>query len=202
MTSKRSLPGLLFSDRMQVVLLAAIFLIPIVAAFLYKPDKFINHGELVSPVRPLAEVALREAGGDAPAADAFRKKWTLVYFDTADCPARCAENLYKMRQVRLAQGKETDRVQYVFVTWGAVDPARMADMRREHPDLRALTGDMAAIKSLAAQFTLPQADPLAGAGRVYVVDPLGNLMMSYAPDADPTGMRTDLARLLRVSQIG
>jgi hypothetical protein len=38
--------------------------------------------------------------------------------------------------------------------------------------------------------------------RIYLVDPLGNLMMSYPGDADATGMKKDLQRLLKVSQIG
>ncbi|KAA3631763.1 MAG: hypothetical protein DWQ08_04420 [Proteobacteria bacterium] len=38
--------------------------------------------------------------------------------------------------------------------------------------------------------------------RVYLIDPIGNLVLSYAIDADPAKMRKDLSRLLRASQIG
>jgi hypothetical protein len=38
--------------------------------------------------------------------------------------------------------------------------------------------------------------------RIYLIDPLGNLVLRYAPGADPSGIRRDLARLLRLSQIG
>jgi len=202
MTEKRSLLSAFFSDRMQVVLLAAIFLIPIVAAFLYKPDKFINHGELVRPVHQLVDVTLHTPEGEPVALSALQKKWTMIYFDEAGCPPRCVENLYKMRQVRLTQGKEVDRLQYVFVTWGAIDPARLAALRKDHPDMRVLTGNPPEVRALADQFALDHGNPMQAPGRIYVVDPLGNLMMSYAPDADPSGMRKDLARLLRVSQIG
>jgi hypothetical protein len=37
---------------------------------------------------------------------------------------------------------------------------------------------------------------------VYLVDPLGNLMMSYALDARPKGMLEDLKKLLRLSHVG
>jgi hypothetical protein len=40
------------------------------------------------------------------------------------------------------------------------------------------------------------------APRIYLIDPLGNLMMSYAADAKPKGMLEDLKRLLRLSSIG
>ena len=38
--------------------------------------------------------------------------------------------------------------------------------------------------------------------RIYLIDPIGNLVLSYQPDSDPSKMRRDLSRLLRVSQIG
>ncbi len=44
--------------------------------------------------------------------------------------------------------------------------------------------------------------PVADARRVYLVDPLGNLLMSYVPGAPPEGMIKDLERLLRLSHIG
>jgi hypothetical protein len=37
---------------------------------------------------------------------------------------------------------------------------------------------------------------------VYLIDPLGNLMMSYAADARPKGMLEDLKKLLRLSHVG
>jgi hypothetical protein len=43
---------------------------------------------------------------------------------------------------------------------------------------------------------------MEAAGRVYFIDPLGNLMMYYRPDADPGGMLKDLRKLLKYSKIG
>jgi hypothetical protein len=68
--------------------------------------------------------------------------------------------------------------------------------------MRAVIGPPEAFDALAREFTLPAGSPLDNLNRIYLVDPLGNFMMSYPADADPTGMRKDLARLLRISQIG
>ena len=38
--------------------------------------------------------------------------------------------------------------------------------------------------------------------RIYMVDPLGNLMMQFPPNADPNQTKRDLAKLLRASRIG
>jgi hypothetical protein len=39
-------------------------------------------------------------------------------------------------------------------------------------------------------------------GWLLLMDPLGNLMMKYAPGFDPYKVRNDLSKLLRISQIG
>jgi len=37
---------------------------------------------------------------------------------------------------------------------------------------------------------------------LYMVDPLGHLMMRYPPDFDPNRLKKDLAKLLRASRVG
>jgi len=41
-----------------------------------------------------------------------------------------------------------------------------------------------------------------GSGWIYLVDPLGNLLMRYPTTVKPGGMLKDLKRLLRLSKIG
>lgn len=194
--------GLIFSDKVQVLLLAVIFIIPIVAAIFYRPSGTMNTGELVTPARPLAPVPLRDAAGRPVPFNRLQGKWSLVYFGPPECGRPCRDNLYKMRQVRLAQGKEYGRVQYVWLLTRPAPEAALAAVRAEHPDLVILTAAPEDLAMLARQFELPAGNPLDGLERIYMVDPLGNFMLSYPPDADPSGMRRDLARLLRVSRIG
>ena len=37
---------------------------------------------------------------------------------------------------------------------------------------------------------------------LYIIDPFGNYMMRYAPDAEPKKVLRDLERLLKVSKFG
>jgi len=123
--------------------------------------------------------------------------------------------LYDTRQVRLALDRDMNRVQRVFLAGPDCCDARF--LHDEHPDLMAVRLDSAAQPLLAL---LPGAGASIGgasiggasiggasggtvnARRVYVIDPLGNLMMWYAPDAPPKGMLEDMKRLLRLSSIG
>lgn len=194
--------------RLMLLLLAGCFLLGIVIAVAlfvsgWRPVHTGNYGELVEPPRPLKVAAsFTILGGGTLEAQALRGKWTYVTFTAADCLRPCEENLYKMRQVVAAQGKDAPRVQ----RWLVVSDTRALDWLRytleDYPGMQVIIGPPAAVRAFAGQFALPAGTPDQDAGRIYLVDPLGNLMMSYPPGADPNGMRKDLARLLRVSRIG
>ena len=49
---------------------------------------------------------------------------------------------------------------------------------------------------------LATASTALAAGRLYLVDPLGNLMMSYERGAPVKGLLDDLKKLLNLSHIG
>jgi hypothetical protein len=191
--------------RRMLVGLALLFFAPLgLAFFLYyglhwHPTGRLNHGELVQPPLPVPGLALRrvDAAADAMTRPDFLKgKWTLLYFGPGTCPAACRTDLYDTRQVRTALGRDMDRVQRVFLAEG--DCCDLVLLRTEHPDLLTVraTDEAGPLVSI-----LRRAQPQA-LDRIYVIDPLGNLMMSYAADASPKGMLEDLKRLLGLSHVG
>jgi len=194
-------------SRRKLLLIAALFALPMLVAYAlyysgWRPDAVHPHGELVQPARPVADAALVLLDGKPMRFSELHGKWTLVTFSAAECLSPCERNLVKMRQVIAAQGKEAERIQSILI----VKDAKMRDWLnyaiKDYPGMRAVIGPPEAFDALAREFTLPAGSPLDNLNRIYLVDPLGNFMMSYPADADPTGMRKDLARLLRISQIG
>jgi cytochrome oxidase Cu insertion factor (SCO1/SenC/PrrC family) len=129
--------------------------------------------------------------------DLLTHKWTLLYWGPGQCSARCRLDLYNTRQVRTALGHDMDRVQRVFIADG--ECCDMDFIRIQNRDLITVrsTPEAAALRE-----QLRNGDDPATADRVYLIDPLGNLMMSYAPDAKPKGMLQDLKRLLGLSSVG
>jgi len=124
-------------------------------------------------------------------ADYFQGKWTLLYRHVGDCGDTCHQALYTVRQVRLAQGKNIDRVQRLLLLEGAAMPAWVSEVVEHYPGL-----------TVARRAIGKDAEVFGVAGQVYLVDPLGNVMMEYALDANPRGMIKDLERLLRISYVG
>jgi hypothetical protein len=75
-------------------------------------------------------------------------------------------------------------------------------LQAEHAGLITVLLEEAQGEQLQAMFQRATPEPLSAAGRIYIVDPLGNLMMSYGPSSEPKGLLEDLKKLLKLSHIG
>ncbi|MGH8180526.1 MAG: SCO family protein [Steroidobacteraceae bacterium] len=184
--------------------LAALFFLPLVAsAWLYygmswMPGGHINHGELIRPPRPLPRLAIATTPRRASAVAEpilFRGEWTLVYIGDGRCDAACRATLYVMRQTRLALGAEMPRVARVFLV--TANCCAKDYLAREHAGISIVDAASNVGAQVLSQF--PAGDR---AHTLFVVDPLGNLMMRYDVRHEPRGLLVDLRRLLELSQIG
>ena len=202
-----SSPDAVRRGRRQLLALAALFFVPLAIAFWmyygptgWRPAGDASKGDLIDPARPLPEIALPTMDGGTTAPAFLRGKWTMLYVGDGLCDERCRKALYLTRQSRIALNKDMDRVQRVFlVTDRCCDRAFLA---AEHPDLVVARVEDAASAALLGPFPVYGGVPLAAAGRIYLVDPLGNLLMSYAATAPDKALLTDLKKLLRLSHIG
>jgi cytochrome oxidase Cu insertion factor (SCO1/SenC/PrrC family) len=107
-----------------------------------------------------------------------------------------------MRQVRIALGKDTDRVQRLFVMVNPENTRSVRDLLDQHQGIVWATGNDDQMQGLVGQIKQATAGMPAVAEAIYLVDPLGNLMLRFPPDLDPRSMLKDLKRLLKVSRIG
>jgi cytochrome oxidase Cu insertion factor (SCO1/SenC/PrrC family) len=194
-------------SRAQFWLLIAIFFVPLALAFIMyygfpgvRPAGMTNKGDLIDPPRPLQATTLLSPQDQPIEGDIFKGKWTLVYIGDGRCDERCREALPLMRQTRLALGDDSERVRRVFLATS--DCCDIDYLDTEHAGLVTARADEASDRELLAQFPRYADIPVEQAGRIYIVDPLGNLMMSYAPDAPDRALLEDLKKLLKLSHIG
>jgi len=194
--------------RRQLMLLASLFFVPLLVAFwLYyggsgwRPVGGTNKGDLIDPAVPLPAVTLAQPDGTRTPADFLQGKWTIAYLGDGACDERCRKALYLSRQTWISLNKDMDRVQRVFLATGTrVDTQYVA---AEHVDLLvAIVGDDADSKALLAQFPALDGVAPAAAGRLYLIDPLGNLVLSYSAAAPDKALLTDVKKLLKLSHIG
>ncbi len=173
-----------------ILLIGVIAAFPLAGSYLlylfWKPDSFVNYGELFGPVQI-------EEGKAPEGFDAVRGKWAFLMVDSGACDAYCRRKLYIMRQVRLTQGEDMNRIERVWLTDGSVAPA--AELLSDYKGTLVLPSDPG---GLAARLS-PEG---MARDHIYLVDPLGNVMMRYPRDPDPSLIKKDVKRLLKASRVG
>ncbi len=189
--------------RLQLLLLAGLFAAPVLAGWIawkYATSSGVgdttNAGTLISPARPLQPVDWVDGEGGALPQSLLTGRWSYVVLAGDGCDALCNERLYLTRQVRTSVNKDMSRVQRVLVL--RAPPADLDALRAEQPDLvvMVLTGPQ--WQAFETQF-----GPADRSGHtLFMVDPLGNLMMRYQPEVPAKGVLKDLRKLLKVSQVG
>lgn len=191
-------------SRKQIWILVGAFFAPLALAFLLyygvgvRPHGTTNKGDLIHPPVTLPEVELPGTANQTFAADALRGKWSMIYIGDGACDDRCRQALTLMRQTRLALGDDMNRVQRVFLVSG--NCCDQAYLDREHDGVLLGRIDNSAGQALLETF--PDTARAPALGRIYLVDPLGNLMMKYESDAPQKGLLEDLKKLLKLSHIG
>ncbi|WP_026076014.1 SCO family protein [Noviherbaspirillum massiliense] len=166
------------------------------AYYVVKPQGRTNYGTLLDPRSyPVPALGLHLLDGIPVTLDAYRGKWVMLMVSDADCPEACRKKLYDMRQLRLAQGKDMDRIERV---WLITDDKPLDTLlMREYDGTHMLRAQPHKLKNwLPAEVDTRQSD------HIYMIDPLGNLMMRFPKDADPNKIKKDLSRLLKASRIG
>ena len=192
-----------------LLIMAAIFIGPMVLAYLlvnnmqyFGEFNTRNHGELIDPAKPLQDVTLSRTNGEEFKLSDLRNKWIMVYIGTASCDSKCSENLYKMRQSRLAQGGELKRITRLYISVDGKPSGTLQTVLSEHPGLEVVYGGASQVQQVLEQFNLTHqavADEKIG---MFIVDPLGNLVMRYQTGFEAKGLVKDLSLLLKASYIG
>ncbi|EDL69412.1 hypothetical protein [Vibrio campbellii] len=138
-----------------------------------------NRGELVEPY-----ITLEQLGQPSPLDE---KGWQLAYVLPPDCQKKCQQQIHLMQQSHIALGKYQERV--VPVIWTS-EEANYVD------------------QSIVVMQMNDALSSRVKAGQMLIVDPLGQLVMSYTPEANEDLVRlskdvlADLRKLLKLSRVG
>ncbi len=205
----------------------AVTIAPVIASYVMyygvKPEGRTNYGDFVEPqvtvtavpvssvVEPKAESAFIALQADARTRRPLTSlgdwggRWLMVRMGPAECSEACKHELWLMRQLRLTTGRERDRVERLWILTdakGSPDPALLA----EHEGIWVVRlGDLNGKAPLVANWLSVAQQSVArnqGASNIWIVDPLGSLMMRFPDNPDANGMKNDLKKLLKASRIG
>jgi cytochrome oxidase Cu insertion factor (SCO1/SenC/PrrC family) len=187
--------------RIMLLSMLVFFIVPILTVILmYKFDwkpKGESLGDLVRPpLQITSPTPLLMADAKPASSTMWSEKWSVVYV-AEQCEASCYEKLKDMRQLHVSLYKDIVRAQRVLIT----KTKNLSKISNDFPDMLIVNQPDDAINQLMTQFKVDDLDP-AQSGRLYLVDPLGFLMMSYQTDAPLKNVHNDLKRLLKASWAG
>ncbi len=202
-----------------LLLIVGIFSFPAIFAwFFYKHPQDLhtgtsNHGYLITPAFQLTNlhVQLARAANFDPLKIqanhlAFDKgsagKWLLFVLNPDNCHKKCQTALHEIRQIRLATNADQNRVITAVLSFRK--PALNSDLNQllatDYPGTYSLTTHVLQFKKVVERKVKHNYALLEGA--IYIVDPLSNVILVYAPNTNPEFIYKDLHHLLQVSQIG
>lgn len=197
-------PGSWNKGRWMLVLLAFVCAAPVLASyFMYYVVKpaggTTSYGKLITPQRPIPAslMVTDEQGRTMPFSALSDRHWLLITVNGSNCDEKCVTRLFFMRQVRVLQSGERDRVTNVWLRTDDKPVSAVIRSAYPQPDTRMLVADP---KAVAAW--LPADADSGVTEHIYLVDPNGNLMMRFPKNPAPAKIKDDLAKLLKWSTIG
>jgi hypothetical protein len=196
--------------RWKLLAVLAVCASPLIFSYLtyyvIKPSGRTNFGALIDPrAHPMPALGATTLDAKPISLEAFKGKWIMLKVGPSACDPACMEQMFAIRQVRSMQGKEMERIERV---WLITDAAPLETMLiRELDGVRMLRAQR---DTVATWLPLEQGATLENS--IFLIDPLGNLMMRFppvpagAPEADKVQhyakIKKDIGKLLKASAIG
>lgn len=190
--------------QLQAMLLMLVVALPMIAAYIIYhtgwgiPQETVNQGELLQPPQLLTDLELTLSDGSRWDISAEKKHWRYVIPGLAECDQTCMDNLYLTRQVHVRLNEKAQRVERIYLLLEHKISPKLAEyLAREHPRLRVMQADKAQFQHLLSETNFA-GDPVA-AGRYFLMDQEGYLMMTYHPGNTGNQLLKDIKKMLRLS---
>jgi len=192
-------PQQLRRARLKMLAILLVCAAPVIASYtayyVIKPSGRVNYGALIEPQRDLTALQMTALDGARTSIGQLRGKWLLVAIEPGACEQDCIDRLYALRQIRLTTGKDRERVERVLLVTGDATPP--AQVMTEYEGTVVARASAASVEG-----SFPAEEGARASEHLYVIDPLGNLMMRFPRNVDLNRMKKDVAKLLRASRIG
>lgn len=193
--------------RLVLSILFAIFFVPLLLAWLMEAkqgslsNKTTNHGQLLEPSLDFKALSLHDAKQQDIEPHIWRGHWLLVYALPLQCGASCEKTLFYLQQIRSSTGKDSGRVRNLAFGFNDLpaDP-HVKEILSKYPNTVALNTSYQKYSQLLAK--IPNANLDQQRGNIFLIDPLGNIILAYSETTPPMDIYKDLTHLLKLSQIG
>ena len=163
----------------------------------YGPEEKVNYGRLLSEPIDVGTLDL-ELDYQNLNVDSMERKWMLVHFINDACLESCADLIYVARQVNVLLARQQTRVKRYIAAPLEVKP-KLENFFTTYPDLNFI--EVKDQSTTIQEFKKNGIDPFAQPN-MFVIDPIGNIILHYSGEVDGKKLLADLKKLLGASKIG
>ncbi|MDZ4731368.1 MAG: hypothetical protein SH820_15640 [Xanthomonadales bacterium] len=193
------------SNRLKLLAILALFLLPLLAAVLMFNGQLpllsgetVNQGKLIQPPVALDWTAA-ETAPDSTAIATLQGSWVILLPLPTVCEQDCLRKVAGLRQVHRASGREQQRIALALLTGSQLDEGSRQQLMEIY-DQFILLSDPSASLWQSVQSASVQNVVSNNTLSSYLVDPLGNIMMAYDTTDSAARLNKDLKRLLKWSK--
>tara|TARA_B100000927_G_scaffold175848_1_gene141684 strand:+ start:65 stop:637 length:573 start_codon:yes stop_codon:yes gene_type:complete len=188
------------SGRTKFILIVLIFMIPFAVSYYLSKDYLAggkletsNYGEFISPIINLADTEFVNHRDELVKTDTILGKWSLIYRVNMNCSSDCTDEIYLLRQVNIALGKDMNRVQRLVAL--SSDEQKFIDQLIEnYPNLIIANNNDSSFSKMISKINDNKI--------LLLTDPLGNVILGYEKDFNGKKLLKDIKKLLKLSKIG
>ncbi len=189
------------NNRIKFLLIVLVFLIPFIIAFMimddYAEDKewdTTNYGKLLNPILNIDNIDLETLDNTITNTSHFNGKWNLIYSLKKKCDKACLANIYLLRQVNIALGKDANRLNRTFIPSINTSNDSIKNISINYPDLIIIKNKPDKIHGLINSFS--------NNNSIFLVDPIGNVILMYEDKFEGKKLLKDIKKLFKLSRIG
>lgn len=168
--------------------------------FFVDVKSFVNHGEILNPIIHIRSFELKDENDEIISEQELTYKWRLISFVGKDCSQQCETRLFETRQIHTSLGKDQHRLIRMFVHLEPAGESLSKLIAETHPNVTQVNGDAAVIINALGDNVRENVSITNN--EIYIMDPMGNVMMRFVQDQPNKDFLYDLKKLLKASQIG
>ncbi len=168
-----------------------------------------NNGKLITP--PITTEFNQFVGYDEFSTKNLHEikgHWVLMNIvPNKQCNEVCQFAIFKTKQLRVMMGKDLTRSRrLVLVAAEFEQTVEQLFWKEESKTGKTVQEDKRLLRVKLLPALLDKLNKVRSSGipegMLFLMDPLGNVMMQYEPEFDPYKVKDDLRKLLKISQIG
>ena len=184
-------------NRIKFLVIILIFMIPFIISYFLMDDysaekewSTTNYGSFVDPIITINNINIENSLGEKLNSNVFNGRWTLIYHLKNNCLDDCLKNIYLLRQIHTALGKDMNRLQRVLIS----NSESEIDISKSYPGLTIIKNKPDKLSGLL--------NNISSKTSILLVDPLGNVILRYDNKFEGKKLLKEIKKLFKLSRIG